>query len=150
MKLSEALKKAQDWLGEQSAKAADSEAAAEAAQKAARARIDDDIATIKGEIAAKQENLRLKSEESKGKINSELIKAKMSMDAARDRLDAYAAERREKHDKAGLEQDMIDLVAYAEDCLALSALLADESSLAMLEAAAIHEEYVERFGEPTA
>ena len=116
---------------------------AQAAVELTKEVLDDRIAELKGNINANAENARLAAEKGKSKFNSALLKAQMSIEAARDNI----AEKKEARDKEAQERRIIDLLDYADNCQELALALAAESNLAILEAAAEAAEYAEKYGD---
>ena len=79
-------------LGELSKKASDASEDAKVYRELRKEAIQDKISTVKGDVAAMQENARLAEEEQKGKIKSALLKARMTVQAKHeDRKDARDA-----------------------------------------------------------
>ena len=105
-------------------------------------KIDAALVETKGNVNAMKENYRIFSERAKGKASSELLKAQMNIDVAKEEL----AAKREVHDKAALESYIEDTTEYASACVELSLLAAEEAKLAVLEAAAAQKEYDEKYG----
>lgn len=67
----------------------------------------------------------------------------MNIDVAKEKL----VEMKEEHDKAKMEEYICDIVEYAEACVELSILAAEETKLATLEAVAAEQEYEDLYGE---
>lgn len=126
-------------LDELSKKAADASADAKAYRELRQEAIKDKIATVKGNVAAIQENARLAEEERQGKIRSALLKARMTIKA---RHEDYVNAR----DKRMLENYMDDELLYIMDCYDSAALLIADAQLAILEVADAFQIYEERFG----
>lgn len=126
-------------LDELSKKAADASADAKAYRELRQEAIKDKIATVKGNVAAIQENARLAEEERQGKIRSALLKARMTIKA---RHEDYVNAR----DKRMLENYMDDEILYIMDCYDSAALLIADAQLAILEVADAFQIYKERFG----
>ena len=126
-------------LDELSKKAADASADAKAYRELRQEAIKDKIATVKGNVAAIQENARLAEEERQGKIRSALLKARMTIKA---RHEDYVNAR----DKRMLENYMDDEILYIMDCYDSAALLIADAQLAILEVADAFQIYEERFG----
>lgn len=104
--------------------------------------VDDKIKDSKGNIEALKENYRLASERSKSKISSELIKAQMTMDVAKEKIQEY----KDAVDQAKLAAYIDEEIEYADSCIALSLLAAEEAKLAYLEAVEAQKEYEEKYG----
>ena len=101
--------------------------------------IQDKISTVKGDVAAMQENARIAEEEREGKIKSALLKARMTVKA---KHEDYVNAR----DKRLLENYMDDQVTYILDCYDAATLLIADAQLSILEFADALQEYEERFG----
>ena len=110
------------------------------------AAIDDDIATIEGDINAAEENLRLAKERKDSKIYAFKLKAQMKANALKQKI----ADRRAEKDKAAMENYILDLLDYAEACQQVAFAAAIEADMTLLQAAEVAAEYNEKFGEPKA
>lgn len=97
----------------------------------------------KSSLKALEENYRLFSERAKSKASSELLKAQMNMNVAKEEREAKKAAK----DKADLEKYIDETVEYAEACVILSQLAAEEAKLAKIEAILAQDEYDEKYGE---
>ncbi|MBR1802902.1 MAG: hypothetical protein IJ777_02900 [Clostridia bacterium] len=97
----------------------------------------------KSNVNALKESYQIYSKRVKGKASSELIKAQMNLEVAKEEL----AARKEAHDKEKLEKYIEDMLEYAEGCVMLSAIAAKEAELAKLEAMDAQKEYDEKYGE---
>ena len=133
-------------LADLSAKLADlSQKTAEASEDAKAYRelqqevIQDKISTVKGNVAAMQENARIAEEEREGKIKSALLKARMTVKA---RHEDYVNAR----DKKLLENYMDDKMLYILDCYDSAALMIADAQLSILEFSNALQEYEDRFG----
>ena len=127
-------------LEELSKKAADASEDAKAYRELRQEAIQNKISTVKGNVAAMQENARLAEEERQGKIKSALLKARMTVKAKHeDHVNA--------RDKRLLENYMDDELLYILDCYDAAALLIADAQLAVLEVAEAFQEYEERFGD---
>ena len=104
--------------------------------------IQDKISTVKGDVAAMQENARIAEEEREGKIKSALLKARMTVKAKHE--DFVNA-----RDKKLLENYMDDKILYVLDCYDTAALLIADAQLSILEFADALQEYEDRFGGET-
>ena len=113
------------------------------AKDEAKERIEEKKEEHRGNIAAIKENLKLSADRAKSKASSELLKTQMNIDVAKEKL----AEKKEAHDKAKLEEYICDVLEYADACVELSVLAAEEAQLAVLEAIAAEQEYEELYGE---
>ena len=101
------------------------------------------ISTVKGDVAAMQENARIAEEEREGKIKSALLKARMTVKA---KHEDYVNAR----DRKLLENYMDDQLLYIMDCYDSAALIIADAQLSILEFANALQEYEERFGGETA
>lgn len=108
----------------------------------AKDKIDEMASESKSNLNALKENFRIFSEKAKGKASSELLKAQMNIDVAKEEL----AAKKEAHDKASLENYIEDVTEYASACIELSILAAEEAKHATLEAIAAQQEYDEKYG----
>ena len=130
-------------LAELSKKAADASEDAKAYRELKQEAIQDKISTVKGNVAAMQENARIAEEEREGKIKSALIKARMTVKA---KHEDYVNAR----DRKLLENYMDDQILYIMDCYDSAALIIADAQLSILEFANALQEYEERFGGETA
>ena len=126
-------------LGELSEKAAAASEDAKLYREMQKEAIQDKISTVKGDVAAMQENARIAGEEEKGKIKSALLKARMTAKAKHE-------DRKDARDKRHLENYMDDEILYILDCYDAAAFLIAEAQLSILEVADALQEYEERFG----
>ena len=110
------------------------------------AAIDDDIATIEGDINAAEENMRLAKERKDSKIYAFKLKAQMKANALKQKI----ADKRTAKDKAAMENYILDLLDYAEACQQVAFAAAIEADMTLLQAAEVAAEYNEKFGEPEA
>lgn len=108
----------------------------------AKDQIEEMASEAKSSINAAKENFRVFSEKAKSKASSELIKAQMNIDVAKEEL----AAKKETHDKASLEKYIEEITEYASVCAELSILAAEEAKLATLEAIQAGQEYDEKYG----
>ena len=108
----------------------------------AKEEIEEKAKKHKGNINALKENIRIFAEKAKGKASSELLKAQMNIDVAKENLKA----KKEAYDKAQMEEYICDVIEYAEACVELSILAAEEAKLATLEAIDASVEYDEKYG----
>ena len=131
-------------LAELSQKAADASDDAKAYRELRQEAIQEKISTVKGDVAAMQENARIAEEERQGKIKSALLKARMTVKA---KHEEYVNAR----DKRILEDYMDEKILYIMDCYDSAALMIADAQLSVLEVAEALQEYEERFGgEPEA
>ena len=108
----------------------------------AKDKIDEMASETKSNINAAKENFRVFSEKAKRKASSELLKAQMNIDVAKEEL----AAKKEAYDKASLENYIEEVIEYASACAELSILAAEEAKLATLEAVQAQNEYDEKYG----
>ena len=108
----------------------------------AKDQINEMASETKSNINAAKENLRIFSEKAKSKASSELLKAQMNIDVAKEEL----AAKKEAHDKVSLENYIEGMTEYASACAELSILAAEEAKLATLEAVQAQNEYDEKYG----
>lgn len=94
-------------------------------------------------LEATKEQCRIMEEKGKGKISSELIKAQMNLNVAKENIE----KKKELHDKEKLAKYIDDELEYAEQSVALSLLAAKEAKVAFLEALDAQMEYDEKYGE---
>lgn len=109
----------------------------------AKDKIDEMVSDTKSNVNALKENYRIFSEKAKGKASSELLKAQMNIEVAKEEL----AAKKEAYDKASLEAYIEEVTDYAAACTQLSILAAEEAKLAALEAVSAQKEYEEKYGE---
>ena len=126
-------------LGELSKKASDASEDAKVYRELRKEAIQDKISTVKGDVAAMQENARLAEEEQKGKIKSALIKARMTVQAKHE-------DRKDARDKKRMEFYIDEEINYILDCYDAAAFLISDAELSILEVADALKEYEERFG----
>lgn len=106
--------------------------------------IDSQIGTIKGDVEAAKENIRLAKERKDSKIYALKLKAQMKAEALKEKI----ADKRAERDKAAMECYILDLIDYAEYCQQIAFASAIEADLTLLEAAEVAAEYIEKYGEP--
>ena len=128
-----------DKLDDLSKKAAEAADDAKAYHELLQEAIDEKISTVKGNVAAMQENARLAGEEHRGKIRSEILKIRMT-------AKAKAEDFKDTRDKKRLERFIDDRINYVLDCYDAAALLIVDAELSILEVAKALKEYDERFG----
>jgi hypothetical protein len=126
-------------LDELSKKASDASEDAKVYRELRKEAIQDKISTVKGDVAAMQENARLAEEEQKGKIKSALLKARMTVQAKHE-------DRKDARDKKRMELYIDDEINYILDCYDAAAFLISDAELSILEVADALKEYEERFG----
>ena len=126
-------------LDELSKKASDASEDAKVYRELRKEAIQDKISTVKGDVAAMQENARLAEEEQKGKIRSALLKARMTVQAKHE-------DRKDARDKKRMEFYIDEGINYILDCYDAAAFLIADAELSILEVADSLKEYDERFG----
>jgi len=129
-------------LAELSKKTADAAVDAKVYRELKQEAIKDKISTVKGDVAAMQENVRIAEEEREGKMKSALLKARMTVKA---KHEDYVNAR----DKRLLENCMDDQIMYILDCYDTATLLIADAQLSILEFADALQEYETRFGGET-
>lgn len=129
-------------LAELSKKTADAAVDAKVYRELKQDAIKDKISTMKGDVAAMQENVRIAEEEHEGKMKSALLKARMTVKA---KHEDYVNAR----DKRLLENCMDDQIMYILDCYDAATLLIADAQLSILEFADALQEYETRFGGET-
>ena len=110
---------------------ADFDAATELIAEEISTEMDDDIATIEGDIAAAKENRRIRKERAESKRNSARLRAQMNVNAAKERI----AEKKKAKEQAKREDRALDLLDYADRCQALAMTMTLDAEHAILEAA---------------
>ena len=126
-------------LAELSKKTAAASEDAKAYRELKQEAIQDKISTVKGDVAAMQENARIAEEERESKMKSALLKARMTVKAKHE--DSVNA-----RDKRLLENYMDDQIMYILDCYDAATLLIADAQLSILEFADALQEYETRFG----
>ncbi len=111
---------------------------AKAARELGKEVIDDKIGTLKGDVEALKENIRIADNENRSKLSSALLKAQMT-------AEAKIQEMKDARDKKKLETYIEHRVDYVEDCFFSAMLLIEDAQLSMLEALAAAKEYEDRF-----
>lgn len=105
--------------------------------------LDAKVKDARSGLEATKEQCRIAGEKGKSKISSELIKAQMNFNVAKENIQ----ERKEAYDKEKLAKYIDNQLEYAEQSVALAMLAADEAKLAFLEAVDAQKEYDEKYGE---
>ena len=126
-------------LDDLSKKAADAADDAKAYHELLQDAIDEKLRTVKGNVAAMQENARLAQEEHQSKIRSEILKIRMT-------VKAKAEDLKDVRDRKRLENFIDNRINYILDCYDAAALLIVDAEMSILEAAKALKEYDERFG----
>lgn len=93
-------------------------------------------------LEAAKEQCRIASERGKSKISSELLRAQMNFKVAKENIQ----ERKEAYDKEKLSKYIDNELEYAEQCVTLALLAAEEAKVAFLEAVDAQKEYDEKYG----
>ncbi len=101
------------------------------------------IARVKGDVAAAEENARLIHEYRSSKREALKLRAQMKVNNAKDKI----AARKESFDKAEEEAWILDLMTYAEGCYDMAYAWAMEAEYTLMEAAYELEYYKEKYGE---
>lgn len=107
------------------------------------AKVDDQIATVEGDINATEEDFRLAKERYNSKLNSTRLKVQMHLENVKNKLDNKKTEL----DKAAQEELIMDLLDYADDCQMIAYAYAMEAELAILDACNEIEDYAAKYGE---
>lgn len=108
----------------------------------AKDKIDEMVSETKGNVNSMKENYNIFSQKVKSKASSELLKAQMNIEVAKEELQT----KKDAHDKASLEKYIEEVTEYASACTELSLLAAEEAKLATLEAISAQHEYDEKYG----
>ncbi len=137
-KLNETLKR----YSEMKAKVDDAIETAQISAMLTQDQIMEKTREAQGNAEAAKENLRRMGERSQSKLNSELLKIQMSVEAAKQMI----AEQKEVLEQQKAEERIDDLIEYADNCQALALQMAEESKLAILEATAEIAKYAEKYG----
>ena len=95
----------------------------------------------KSSMEALKENCRIFSERAKGKASSELLKAQMNMQVAKEEREAKKVAK----DREDLKDYIDETVEYAEACVILAQLATEEAKQAKLEAILAQDEYDEKY-----
>lgn len=149
-KIDERLAKLSEKLSEMSDKAAYASIEAKAAREEREEKIEtkreeraekreDQIATVKGDVAAFQENVRLHEEEEKSKLASALLKIQMT-------IESKIRERKASKDQFMMQLYVADQLDYIDECFALAAYLIENGQLAMYETMEAIKEYEAKYG----
>lgn len=109
----------------------------------AQDKLDEAVQETKSNVNALKENYQIYSQKVKGKASAELLKAQMNFDVAKTELEI----KKVMHDREKLEKYIEDMLEYAEGCINISELAAEEAKLAKLEAVKAQKEYDEKYGE---
>ena len=142
MSLKEKLNETREHYAEMKAKLDDAIETAQVSAMLTQDQIAEKTKEAAGNAETAKENLRRMGERSQSKLNSELIKIQMSVDAAKKAI----AEKKEAREQAKAEERIAALIEYADYCQAMALQMALESKLAILEATAEIAEYAEKYG----
>lgn len=110
------------------------------------AMVDDDVATVEGDINAAAENCRIAKERSDSKLNATRLKVQMHQEEVKRRIEAKKTEL----DKAAQEELIADLLDYADDCQMIAYAYAMEAELAITDACEEIRDYEAKYGKFTA
>ena len=114
----------------------------DAAAEKLQAKVDDDLATIEGDINAAEENVRLAKERKNSKLNATRLKLQMHQEEVKNRIEA----KKTAIDKDAQEELIMDLLDYADDCQQIAYSYVMEAELAILDACDEIEEYEAKYG----
>lgn len=118
------------------AAAGDAKAARELGQEVIEAKIKD----AKGDIVAVQENVRIKEEENKSRLFSQMLKAQMTIRAKYEDL-------KTEHDRNKMEAYIESHINHLYDLYETISYLLSDLELTTLETTEALKEYDEKFGE---
>ena len=110
------------------------------------AKVDDDLATVEGDINAAAENRRIAKERSDSKLNATRLKVQMHQEEVKSRIEAKKTEL----DKAAQEELIMDLLDYADDCQYIAYSYTMEAELAITDACEEIQDYEAKYGKFTA
>ena len=139
-KLDERLSKLSANLADLSVRADEASKEVQAARELKEEAVKEKIETVRGDVAAMEENLRIEGEEKKGKFRSAVLKARMT-------VEARVEDRRAARDKRLLEDYMDTQLLHIVDCYDTACYLIAEAQLSMLELIDAANEYEQRYGE---
>ena len=123
-------------LSEKASRAAEE---AKAAQDLHKEALSDQISTVKGDVAAFKENVRIDQEKERGRIASALLKAQMT-------VEAKIQERRGARDQRLMEMYVADQLDYIDECFGVAAYLVQNGQLALLETLDAVAEFEAKYG----
>lgn len=138
-KIDERLAKMSEKLAEMSEKAAKASEEAKVARELREEAVSDQIATVKGDVVAFQENVRLEQEEEKSKLASALLKIQMT-------IEARIKERRESKDQFMMQLYVADQLDYIDECFYFATYLIQNGQLAMYDTMEAIKEYEAKYG----
>ena len=127
-------------LADLSQKAASASADAKAAREMRQEAINDRISTVKGNVAAFQERIRIAGEERKSKFSSTLLKAQMT-------VEEKIRQHRENRDRKQSEAYIDDQIKYIYESFESASYLISNAQLAILETVKAIDEYNEKYAE---
>ena len=102
--------------------------------------INDRISTTKGNVAAFQERIRISGEEKKGKLDSTVLKAQMTV---REKIRQH----KENRDKRHFEKYIDDQISFIYESFDTASYLIADAQLAILETIKAIDEYNEKYGD---
>ena len=100
---------------------------------------EDKIATVKGDVAAFQENVRIHEEEERNKLASALLKIQMT-------IESKIKEKRAAKDQFLMQVYVADQLDYIDECFAVAAYLIESGQLALYDTLKAIEEYEAKYG----
>ena len=106
------------------------------------AKVDDDLATVEGDINVAAENRRIAKERGDSKLNATRLKVQMHQEEVKNRIEA----RKTELDKAAQEELILDLLDYADDCQMIAYAYAMEAELAIIDACDEIQDYEAKYG----
>ena len=102
--------------------------------------VQDKIRTVRGDVVAMEERIRLAEEQGKSRLSSNLLKIQM-------KLRARIQDHSEALDKKMLELYIADRLSHIADVFETVDYLLSDANLSILEAVAAMDEYNEKYGE---
>lgn len=145
-KIDERLSNLSEKLAKMSDKAAYASIEAKAARiereekiEAKREEREDKIATVKGDVVAFQENVRLHEEEERSKLASALLKIQMT-------IESKIKEKKASKDQFLMQLYVADQLDYIDECFAVAAYLIQSGQLALYDTLEAIEEYEAKYG----
>ncbi len=112
---------------------------AKAAKELGKEALDDKVGTVRGDVEAMKENLRIQGEKDKSKLSSALLKAQMT-------VEAKIQEMRAARDKRDIERYVEHSLDYIDSCYASALFLIGNADLAILEMLEAIAEYDQKYG----
>ena len=141
--LNEAIEQIDDKIN---AKIAEGAKKCDEAGEKLMAKVDDELATVEGDINAAAENRRIAKERSDSKLNATRLKVQMHQEEVKSRI----AAKKTDLDKAAQEELIMDLLDYADDCQMIAYAYAMEAELAITDACEEIRDYEAKYGKFTA